>query len=175
MAACSFGYSRTMKPINEQQERTSSCPNCRTLYSAYLFNLFYMTLLITKKKKKSALGIQTVFAWFSIKILIKTKHSLCFKQDEALCEFCFVSIYLSCGWCTLESGQQPETGSMHVAECFFIENSHHPVPSSNLGIINIQNTGFSHNSPLPAVRLKPKCDTKEFSLSLLKSTDVKTY
>lgn len=39
---------------------------------------------------------------------------------------------------------------------------------------SIQDMRFAHNSPLPAVRHKPKCDTTEFSLSLLKSTDMKT-
>lgn len=27
----------------------TSCPNCKTVYSVYLFNIFYTTLLIKKK------------------------------------------------------------------------------------------------------------------------------
>lgn len=53
-----------------------------------------------------------------------------------------------------------------------MQNSHHPVTSSSLGII--KDVGFSPNSPLPAVSHKPKHDTAEFSPSLLKSTDMKT-
>lgn len=87
------------------------------------------------KKKKCVLSIQTTSVSFSIKILSKTKHTVCFKWDERLGEFCFVLLYLPCGCCTLESGQWPETGNIYIAECCFLQSSHPPVPSSNLSII----------------------------------------